>query len=61
MQKLLPVAKNLFEKWNNELDRSTQHNTWNSVAKDCEMEGIYVGGGIALKNCVRNWINRVEV
>lgn len=61
MGKLIPVADKLFEKWTIGLDRSTQQATWNLVAEACEKEGIYVGDGAALKNCVRNWINRTQV
>lgn len=57
----MPVADKLFEKWTNGLDRSTQHATWNSVAEECQIEGIFYGSGLALKNCVRNWMNRAEV
>lgn len=61
MQKLIPVANKLFEKWTVGLDRTTQHATWDSVAKECQLEGIYDGNGLALKNCVRNWLNRAKV
>lgn len=61
MEKLMPVANKLFEKWTDGLDRDTQHATWNAVAAECQAEGISVEDGISLKNCVRNWINRAEV
>lgn len=61
MNKLMPFADKLFEKWSDGLVRSKQHATWNSVAEECQMEGFFFGNGLALKNCVRNWINRVEV
>lgn len=61
MKKLLPVADKLFEKWTIGLDRATQHATWSSIAEQCELDGIPVGNGLQLKNCVRNWINRAQV
>lgn len=57
----MPVANKLFEKWTDGLDRDTQHSTWNAVAAECQAEGIFVGDGMSLKKCVRNWINRAEV
>lgn len=61
MKKLIPVANKLFEKWADGIDRDTQQATWNDVATECQAEGLSVGDGMALKNCVRNWINRAEV
>lgn len=61
MEKLIPFAGQLFEKWNEGLDRESQHTLWNSLAEGCRMDGISFENGIALKNRVRNWVNRAEV
>lgn len=58
---MIPFAGQLFEKWNEDLDRESQHTLWNSLAEECRMDGISFENGIALKNRVRNWVNRAEV
>lgn len=61
LQKLMPNARNLFEKFNASLNKSASIDLWKSICKELAEEGIVFDDWFKLKENVRNWYGRAIV
>lgn len=57
----MDVASKLFEKFNREVNRQTQFDSWNEVISRLSDTGIYVPGVGYLRKRIANWIQRATV
>lgn len=61
IQKLMPHARNLFEKFNANLNKTKTIDLWKSICAELEEEGIKFDDWFKLKENVRNWYGRAIV
>lgn len=61
MQTCMENPKKLFEKFNHEINRSTQKEEWTKIGEQLSEDGIYIKDVPTLRKNISNWTRRALV
>lgn len=61
LEKLMPHAQSLFEKFNVNLNKTQVKSQWMKIRDELENEGVKFEDWFKLKENVRNWYGRAVV